>query len=91
LYPGVEIDWSWRFWAPENTSLYDEPEDMRCNVYVGYSPAQKTIKLRLNAGLYYPEYLGQLNENNLGTVWWRWQRYINSPGWTNAPTENILG
>lgn len=89
MYVGDIVSVTWRFWAPENTSLYDTPKENRCKIYVGYDPT-KTINLKFDIGLYDVENYPQTDLSNLGTLWWRWWRYVDSSGWLDILSENVF-
>jgi hypothetical protein len=78
MYVGDVISVTWRFSAPENTSLYDANAENRCKIYVSYNPTE-TIKLRVGLGLY-------RIESNSGISW---RHYIYGPGWLDAPSESV--
>jgi len=90
MYPNDYIAINWLFFASENTLLYDEPAENRCKIYVSYKP-EKRIGLYLNVVLLYEENRYDADLNNLGELWWRWWRVIESSGWVDAPSENVYG
>jgi hypothetical protein len=87
---------AWTYWAPENTSLFDEP-DNRVHIRLFYQPEKRIYVSMLFKLLYEDNYDAVVRDwiygihEYLGKTWWRWaDRGWFSPGWyTGKPLELI--
>jgi hypothetical protein len=72
---------AWTYWAPENTSLFDEP-DNKVHIQFLYQPNQE-INTILQFNLYYEDNYADAYRGNLGKTWWRWMVAWSwfEPGW----------
>jgi hypothetical protein len=72
----------WTYWAPENTSLFDEP-DNRVRIRLLYQP-EKRIYARLRFELFYEDNYDTIGRcrRHLGKTWWEWDDLSwFTPGW----------
>jgi hypothetical protein len=72
----------WTYWAPENTSLFDYP-DNRVRIRLLYQP-EKRIYSALSFKLFYEDnYIATVGRlEYLGKTWWKWEdRGWFTPGW----------
>lgn len=83
MYPKDVVEVHWRFLAPENTSLYDVPEENRVHVKFEWEPATTAINVLAHFELYYAEEYGKRHMENRGVTWWEWVRqpWLPHPMW----------